>query len=356
MEEVVINIDNEVEVVNKVTTETINEIEVNKDEVVNQDNIEADDENDTVVDEAADTVVDDVVDNLDTSQFYKVLKTQLLKLVNDFTREIELSFDYIDTHKLSKLKKKLDAMNNNDIKFKDFYNNIYDVLKTYNDNGSLSVGEKVKTKELEFLSNIQLFGIHFSIFNEEKKNTKRTLINYLHEFYIVSNFLKCSSNGDSTENLFNEIHNMVKDLNAPNVVSTKVDSNRKKKQTEPNSILDGINMADLSNTTGIDFSPFDNLMKNNDIMSIANELSSEMSTLDIDPMSMMTSLMSGNLFSLYADISSTVFLLEVLNAIHIISLSPSEIRIFKYFVPFFEILTSLSNTTPTNSKNSSNSN
>ena len=54
-------------------------------------------------------------------------------------------------------------------------------------------------------------------------------------------------------------------------------------------------MADLSNTTGIDFSPFDNLMKNNDIMSIANELSSEMSSLDIDPMSMMTSLMSGNL-------------------------------------------------------------
>ena len=186
-------------------------------------------------------------------------------------------------------------MNNNDIKFKDFYNNIYDVLKIYNDDGSLSVGEKVKTKELEFLSNVQLFGIRFSIFNEEKKNTKRTLINYLHEFYIVSNFLKCSSNGDSTENLFNEIHNMVKDLNAPNVISTKTTNNRKKKQSEPNSILDGINMADLSNTTGIDFSPFDNLMKNNDIMSIANELSSEMSSLDIDPMSMMTSLMSGNL-------------------------------------------------------------
>lgn len=292
MEEVVINIENEVNEVEAVN-EAVNEVEVtNEVEVVNEvediDTAVNDEENETAVDEA-------VEDNQDTSQFYKVLKTQLLKLINDFTREIELSFEYIDTHKLSKLKKKLDSMNNNDIKFKDFYNNIYDVLKIYNDDGSLSVGEKVKTKELEFLSNVQLFGIHFSIFNEEKKNTKRTLINYLHEFYIVSNFLKCSSNGDSTENLFNEIHNMVKDLNVPNVVSTKSTNNRKKKQSEPNSILDGINMADLSNTTGIDFSPFDNLMKNNDIMSIANELSSEMSSLDIDPMSMMTSLMSGNL-------------------------------------------------------------
>ena len=265
--------------------------------VINIDNERTNEAVDQAVDQAEnDTVVDEVVDQ-DTSQFYKVLKTQLLKLIGDFTREIELSFDYIDSQKLSKLKKKLDVMNNNDIKFKEFYNSIHDVLKVYNDDGSLNVGEKVKTKELEFLSNVQLFGIHFSVFKDEKKNTKRTLINYLNEFYIVSNFLKCSSNGDSTENLFNEIHNMVKGLNVSNVVSTKsaTTGNSKKKNKEPNSILDGINMSELSNTTGIDFSPFDNLMKNNDIMSIASELSSEMNSLDIDPMSMMTSLMSGNL-------------------------------------------------------------
>ena len=36
-------------------------------------------------------------------------------------------------------------------------------------------------------------------------------------------------------------------------------------------------------------------MQNKDIMNIATELSTEMQSLDIDPMSMMSSLMSGNL-------------------------------------------------------------
>lgn len=108
--------------------------------------------------------------------------------------------------------------------------------------------------------------------------------------------MKCSCSGESTQTLFDEIHNMVKGLTVPDIITTSVgSSNSKRRSKESNSILDGINMSDLSNTTGIDFSPFDNLMKNNDIMSIANELSSEMQTLDIDPMTMMSSLMSGNL-------------------------------------------------------------
>ena len=221
-------------------------------------------------------------------------------MVNDFLRELELSFDYIDTSKLLKYKKKLDTMNNNDIKFKELYSNMYEMLKKYNDNGSLNIGEKVKTKELEFLSDIQLFGVNFVIFKDEKKNTKKTIINYLREFYIISHFLTCSNSGNSTEDIFNQINNMVKELevfgkdksieNAGNLIF-----NSNKQKREGNSIIDGIDMSDLSKTTGIDFSPFDNLMKNNEIMNIANELSSEIQSLNIDPMMMMTSLMSGNI-------------------------------------------------------------
>ena len=84
-----------------------------------------------------------------------------------------------------------------------------------------------------------------------------------------------------------------KDKSIENAGNLIFNSNKQKR--EGNSIIDGIDMSDLSKTTGIDFSPFDNLMKNNEIMNIANELSSEIQSLNIDPMMMMTSLMSGNI-------------------------------------------------------------
>lgn len=243
--------------------------------------------------------------NFDTTQFYKILKTQLLKITGDFVREIDLSFDYIDKTSLKITKKRLNEMSDNDIKFKDFYTEIHTTLKQHKDNGCLNLNEKVKSKDFDFLSEVTLFGISFNDFKDEKKNTKKTLVNYLNEFYIISNFLSCSQNGNSTESLFNQIQTMVQDLvkqpQPPQQSVTKSNA-RSSKGTKQKSEFDGIdgvlnslNTLNMSEGTGMDFSPFSNLMQNKDIMNIATELSSEMQSLDIDPMSMMSSIMSGNL-------------------------------------------------------------
>ncbi len=102
--------------------------------------------------------------NFDTTQFYKILKTQLLKITGDFVREIDLSFEYIDKTSLKITKKRLNEMGDNDIKFKEFYTEIHTTLKTYKDNGSLNLNEKVKSKDFDFLSEVTLFGISFNHF------------------------------------------------------------------------------------------------------------------------------------------------------------------------------------------------
>jgi hypothetical protein len=257
---------------------------------------------------------DEKVDNpeksndFDTTQFYKTLKTQLLKITGDFLREIDLSFDYIDKKTVSNAKKNLNISIDNDIKFKEFYTDIYNTLKTHKEKGHLDLQQKVKTRDLEFLNDLKLFNIAFCEFNDEKKNTKRTLVNYLNEFYIISNFLKLSQGGDCTESLFNEITTIVQGLmkhssttdgkhedpdSVRDYVLTK--SNVKGKGKELNNILDTIDTNDLSAATGINFSSFDNLLKNKEIMNIATELTNEMENLQIDPMSIMSSLMTGNL-------------------------------------------------------------
>ena len=250
----------------------------------------------------------DKSNDFDTSQFYKTLKTQLLKITGDFLREIDISFDYIDKKTVSNAKKNLNISIDNDIKFKEFYTDIYNTLKTHKENGHLDLQQKVKTRDLEFLNDLKLFNIAFREFNDEKKNTKRTLVNYLNEFYIISNFLKLSQGGDCTESLFNEITTIVQGLmkhstttegsgeQQTNSVLTK--SNVTGKGKELNNILDNldtIDTNDLSAATGINFSSFDNLLKNKEIMNIATELTNEMENLQIDPMSIMSSLMTGNL-------------------------------------------------------------
>lgn len=258
---------------------------------------------------------ENVNDSFDTSQFYKILKGQLIKIVGDFMNELDISFDYINKDSIKAIKKKLKSMSENDIKFKKFYSELYNILKTHNDKGSLYLGEKVKTKDFEFLNELNIFGILFNNFKEENKNTKKTIVNYLKEFYIICNFLMYSGDGNlkSTETLFNDIKNMVNDLskqhqplqekrkgkgNLPDTPDTRnlPDTGNLPDIPDISSMLNNMQgLPDLSSMLpGMD-NTFMSLMQNKDIMNIARELSTEMKSQEIDPMSIMTSLMSGNL-------------------------------------------------------------
>ena len=191
-------------------------------------------------------------------------------------------------------------MNNNDIKFKKFYSELHDILKIYHDDGKLNLSEKVRSKDIEFLSEISLLGINFNMFKDENKNTKKTIVNYLYEFYMICNFLTYSGDGNMklTKELFDDIQKMVNGLSTQvSVVENKRNGEQSmhQHQHQQQQPLNTNLLPDISSLLpGMD-STFMNLMQNKDIMNIATELSSEIRSQDIDPMSIMSSLMSGNL-------------------------------------------------------------
>lgn len=234
--------------------------------------------------------------------FYNILKTQLLKNVEAFIREIDLSFDYINKSKLNKTKKTIEICYSNDIKFKDFYNNLYNKLHDIKD--KLYLSQKTKTAELLFLNDIILFDIHFDTFKDEGKNTKKTLVNYLKEFYITSNFLRCISTSNNSDNnkeensvLFNEIQEMINNL------SIEPDNKEKISVDKEKMINLSESLPQMDNLLGT----LNSFMQNKEIMNLTSELSSEIQIHDIDPMSMMNSLLSGNLNdSKFSSLLSTI--------------------------------------------------
>ena len=84
--------------------------------------------------------------------FYNILKSQLLKITNDFIREIDISFDYINKDILKKVKQNISISESNDIKFKELYINLYNTIEKYKT--SIYLNEKVKTSKLLFLNDI----------------------------------------------------------------------------------------------------------------------------------------------------------------------------------------------------------
>lgn len=224
--------------------------------------------------------------------FYNVLKTQLLKIFNDFIREIDISFDYINKNHLNKIKKTIDICYTNDIKFKEFYNTVYNTLHNVKDKLYLP---KIKSSELLFLNNVTLFDISFELFKDEGKNTKKTLVNYLKEFYITSNFLRCITQTSETSNpdnqvLFNDIQELINNLT--------LEPNNKEIIHVENKSVNDINLNFMNTTLpqmdGL-LNTLNTFMQNKEIMDITTELSSEIQSNNIDPMSMMNSLLSGNL-------------------------------------------------------------
>jgi len=248
---------------------------------------------------------DNIVNQLSNPiySFHSVLKTQLLKIISDFVRELDISFEYIDKSILKKIKKNINACENNDILFKQLHNDIFSSLNNYTEHFKVIEKQKVKTNEILFLNDIVLLNLNFELFKDEKKNTKKTLITYLSEFYNVSKFLNHINTNDSSENILSQIQKMVDELviKPKEETSLTPSTSEKKSRSSKPQINMGNMMQNINNmSNNIDknnplFNQLNELIQNQDIMNIATELTSEMQSTDIDPMKIMSSLMSGNL-------------------------------------------------------------
>lgn len=235
-----------------------------------------------------------------------LIKNEILSTLTSFITQLDLVFDYINNEYINKLRDFSTTLND-DIILLNFSETTYNILKQYESNLSYIImgKHKIKSSDYDFLNNITLFNniLEFNVFQDENKNTKRTIVSYLYNLYMSCFILKFGRQTDTTEfgqNLTSFIENLQKVSQQPS--NSK---NKKKKHTNKqhnrhshhtnnnmnmNNIMNLINNP--SNLNGLD-NVFKSLMSNNELMNIASDLSKDIQNENIDPLTLLSSMMSG---------------------------------------------------------------
>ena len=233
------------------------------------------------------------------------LEKELLDTIISFMNEIELVFEYVKN--INQLNKYVNELKTNRETFLNFIKESLNVLSIYEDKiYKINNTNKLKSIDFEFLNKITLFNnmLNFSVFKDENKSTKKNIVKYIYTIYISSfilNFGIVNTNGFLKED---DLMGFVNDLTdkLQKIEDNKLEKiNKKNKKTAhqnstsfPTGDLLGNlgNLTDpssLNNLNGI----FQSLMSNNEIMSIATDLSKDIRDENIDPMSLLSSIMSG---------------------------------------------------------------
>lgn len=247
------------------------------------------------------------------------IHTELFKNINSFINEIELSFGYIESDTINKINKYIKTIQDNQTEFDKFIKSTYTHLHSFESKlHKITLNQKIKTSEYSFINEIHLFDyeqntslLNLSVFNNENKNTKKSLIKYVYNIYLCCTFLINIQNKNET--VLNEYINKITQNkeNIEEVVIPEFEKNIPKIQPIPQLDMNMLNelgqgIGDLSqlynlgnlggnlgNLGGIE-NLMSSLMNNTDIMNIANEISNEMKMSTLNPMDLMSGLMSGN--------------------------------------------------------------
>lgn len=227
---------------------------------------------------------------------------ELIKVLTRFFNEIDLVFDYVGVEILYKLKTFLNSLKNQD-NLHTFVKDTVSILRKYDDYifKIVNVKIKLKTIDFDFLNDITLFNgiLNFGVFKDENKNTKVSLVKYLHNIYM------CVSVLDFGVGHSDNLYNFVKEIRERDEKNKNVNVENKRRGKVVN-VADINNMADINKMGNIgDISRvkdmmggnfgnlMESLMSNGDIMNLATDLSRDIQSKNIDPMKLLTSLMSG---------------------------------------------------------------
>jgi hypothetical protein len=256
-----------------------------------------------------------------------LVEDELFAILNRFFNEIDLVFDYIDrdiVHKLNRYLKSLSNINNVEI----FVTETTDILKKYGDSITkiVTTKRKLKTSDFDFMNDIVLFQgiLDFSNFKQENKNTKRSLVKYLYNIYMSVFILNFSLQSNGNIDVFTQqMTDFVKDIQErqkKEEQERQIKEQEKQKKLERlpqqirptnilmNSTVNSIpqmpaGMGDFGNLLGT-------LMQNDEIMSLATDLSKDIQGENLDPMLLLSSIMSGKpddrVQSLISNISSKI--------------------------------------------------
>lgn len=215
------------------------------------------------------------------------IKCDFVKTLIGMVNEFDLVFDYVNKATIKKLKSYIKKLENDAV----FYNKetlkfIKD-MENFSDNlYKINVGDtKLKSQQFDFLNELVLFDgiLEFKIFKDENKNTKKTLVNYLYTMYMSSNLVNLDFNNiDSVDALTSQLRTFVDEMKE----KTEKDELMAQKKDEKNKPKVKQNVGNVNDV-------FSNLLGNKDIMNIATDMAKDLQNQNINPMSLMSSLLTG---------------------------------------------------------------
>jgi len=264
----------------------------------------------------------DNLDNLklDISNLNIKLEKELIETINCFMNELELVFEYVNIEDIKKHVKLLE----NKVNLKQFITDSLENLKDHEEKiyNIMYSKKKIKSLEFNFLNDIKLFDklLDFSVFKDENKNTKKTIVKYIYTIYtscFILNFGMVSNEDNGgiikEDDLLSFVSNLTNKLKIQEESqvekvttighhrghSRDITSNSKNKNIPRSDNDFDLNMVgsqllsgglgDLNGLGNI----FQSLMSNNEIMNIAADLSKDIKEENIDPMTLLSSIMSG---------------------------------------------------------------
>jgi hypothetical protein len=230
----------------------------------------------------------------------ELIKTELFKNVDGLLNELELTMDYLGPQIIPSIRKYIKKIKNEEEEFNAFVKYTTEHLGTYESKISaiLFSNKKIKSSFYNFLSGVSLFSnlLNFRVFEHESKNTKKELIKYLYVIYMSTSFLylKLSNNESNPDDLTKQLEEFICKI------KTEADTTLKDEdiKTEKNKIKD-TNLNKLNNLKDTSSYPMNNVMEsilgNKEIFNIATDISKKLNEQQINPMTMLSSLMSGNI-------------------------------------------------------------
>jgi hypothetical protein len=245
------------------------------------------------------------------------IRNELFKNLENFTNEIDLLFDYVPKEVVQKISVYIKSIKGSDAQLNNFLDVTYDFLKEYEVDMSfvLFSKQKVKTQRLNFMNNMKLypldnseFLLNLDLFNLENKNTKKSLLKYIYNIYMTCSFLR-KEGSDNTSNSLNEFVSTIQKEAQKEAQEARVQEEARAQEefeahVEEQETSQFNLQSLLASTGGASGLPggmdkmMSSLFNNSEIMGIATDIAEQMKTQQINPMSVLTDMMTGNINNL----------------------------------------------------------
>ncbi|NBO99429.1 MAG: hypothetical protein EBU90_04780 [Proteobacteria bacterium] len=251
----------------------------------------------------------DEVNEVDfTATLKMTIKTELVAVLTQMTNEFDLVFEYIPKDNISKLRSLISELEsytptatptqtptqtpNIEVVLQECHKTLLPweekIFKVVNSE------RKIKTEDFLFLNEIKLFdgALDFGLFKDESKNTKRSVVKYLNSIYMSSCFFNIDlGQGNLSDTLSAFADNLQQKMKASADASTNANASTSvgsrrvnriprptRGQQDPTAVFNGL---------------FNSILDNPDIMNMATDLSKDLQRENVDPMSLISGLMSG---------------------------------------------------------------